>query len=290
MKELVVISGKGGTGKTTVTAALAALTPNKVLADCDVDAADLHLILDPTVGRTVDFYSGEIATIDPDACTQCGLCAEHCRYDAITEDFTVQKEHCEGCGVCAFVCPVQAATMQERMCGYWYDSTTRFGHMVHANLGIGEENSGKLVTTVRKEARTTAEKLSADLILTDGPPGVGCPVIASLGGTDLTLAVAEPTLSALHDLKRVYKLSRHFKVPMMVIINKADINAAIVEEIKCWCEEYDVEIAGVLPYDQVVTTAQIHGKSIVEYDPDGLGLTMRTIWDNVSRRLFADKA
>lgn len=290
MKELVVISGKGGTGKTTVTAALAALAPHKVMADCDVDAADLHLVLNPSVNETIDFYSGEIATIDPDACTQCGACIEHCRFEAITPEFTVQKEHCEGCGVCAFVCPVDAAKMNERMCGHWFSSSTRFGQMIHAHLGIGEENSGKLVTTVRKEARKAAEEIDADLILTDGPPGVGCPVIASLGGTDLALAVAEPTLSALHDLKRVHKLTDHFKVPMMVVINKSDINLDITEEIKTWCGEYGIEIAGILPYDQVVTAAQIHGKSVVEYDPDGVGATMRNVWDNVSQRLFAEKA
>ncbi|SKA68295.1 ATP-binding protein [Desulfobaculum bizertense] len=285
MKELVVISGKGGTGKTTVTAGLSSLGPKKVLADCDVDAADLHLILKPTVRATHEFFSGELASIDSSLCVECGQCIEHCRYDAITPDFVVHKEHCEGCGACEFVCPSGAAIMQERMCGHWYDSETRFGSMIHAALGIGEENSGKLVTTVRKEARRVAEDADVDLILTDGPPGVGCPVIASLGGTDMALAVAEPTLSAMHDLQRVHKLTEHFRVPMMAVINKSDINEEITEMIRQWCAESGVEIAGVLPYDQTVTAAQIHGKSVVEYDPDGFGQKMQSIWENVSKRL-----
>ncbi|NJB66550.1 MinD superfamily P-loop ATPase [Desulfobaculum xiamenense] len=287
MKELVVISGKGGTGKTTVTAALAALAGHKVMADCDVDAADLHLVLAPENRTATEFYSGQVAVIDPERCIRCGECATNCRYEAIDADFTVHKEHCEGCGVCAYVCPTDAAGMIERMCGHWYSSETRFGKMIHAHLGIGEENSGKLVTTVRKEARKAAEEVGAELIITDGPPGVGCPVIASLGGTDLALAVAEPTLSALHDLKRVHKLTRHFQVPMMAVVNKADINPLLTEEIRNWCTESGVEIAGVLPYDQIVTDAQIHGLSVVEHDPDGFGQHMRSVWDKVSRKLFA---
>ncbi|WP_461211163.1 ATP-binding protein [Desulfocurvus sp. DL9XJH121] len=285
MKEIVVISGKGGTGKTSVTAALAALGKNQVLADCDVDAADLHLILSPMVEKSEEFTAGERAAIDPGACTSCGLCAEHCRYGAISEDFRVIGENCEGCGVCAFVCPSGAAAMHPRVCGQWYVSATRFGPMVHARLGIAEENSGKLVTTVRKQARAIAEARGADLILTDGPPGIGCPVIASLGGANLALVVAEPTASALHDLKRVRGLAKHFDIPMMVVINKSGINAQITRDIREFCAAEGVEVAGELPYDPAFTQAQIRAQSVVEYDPRGRGEDMRRIRERIERLL-----
>jgi len=285
IKEIIVISGKGGTGKTSVTAALAALGPDKVLADCDVDAADLHLILNPEDTTSEDFVAGERAAIDPDLCTQCGLCAEHCRYGAISADFQVMGEHCEGCGVCAFVCPAGAATMHPRTCGVWHVAETRFGPMVHARLGIAEENSGKLVVTVRKAARKLAEGTGATLILTDGPPGIGCPVIASMGGADLALAVAEPTTSALHDLKRVHGLTKHFDIPLMVVINKSGINEEMSEQIKRFCAENGVEVAGTLPYDPVFTQAQIRGLSVTEFDPDGRGRDLAGIWARLEQRL-----
>lgn len=285
MKELVIISGKGGTGKTSVTAALASLGGSMVLADCDVDAADLHLVLAPDTKRTEPFVSGELARIDPDACTHCGECREHCRYNAIDDSYRVTIESCEGCGVCAYVCPAGAAVMEPRLCGDWYTSETRFGTMVHARLGIGEENSGKLVTTVRKAAKEIAEERQVDLMLTDGPPGIGCPVIASLGGADMALAVAEPTNCAVHDLERVRKLAAHFDIPLMVVINKADINTELVDDIRQFCRMENVEVAGELPYHRGFTQAQLAGQSVVEFDPEGLGKTLQAVRERILQHL-----
>lgn len=285
MKQLVVISGKGGTGKTSVVSALAALGPNKVLADCDVDAADLHLILSPDIVETNDFVSGERPYIDPDVCTQCGLCADHCRFDAISDDFAIIPEKCEGCGVCSYVCPVEAVSVEPRKCGQWFKSDTRFGTMIHAALGIGEENSGKLVTTVRNASAEAAKEVGAELVLVDGSPGVGCPVIASLTNADLAVFVAEPTISAVHDLKRVHKLTEHFKIPSMAIINKCGINAEQENEIRSFCAEKDILLAGELPYDTVFTKAQLAGLSAVEYDPEGMGKKIEKIWNTMESNL-----
>ncbi|WP_319779238.1 ATP-binding protein [Maridesulfovibrio sp.] len=281
MKQLVIISGKGGTGKTSVVAGLASIGPKKVLADCDVDAADLHLILHPEIKERHDFLSGERPEINPELCTQCGLCAEHCKFDAISDDFAVIPEKCEGCGVCSYVCPVEAVSVSPRLCGQWFRSETRFGQMVHAELGIGEENSGKLVTTVRNASAEIGEELGAEVVLVDGSPGVGCPVIASLTNADLAVFVAEPTISAIHDLKRVYKLTEHFKIPSMVIINKCGINADKENEIRAFCLEKEILIAGELPYDTIFSKAQLAGQSVVEYDPDGMGKKIEAIWDKM---------
>jgi MinD superfamily P-loop ATPase len=285
MKTIVVISGKGGTGKTSVTAALAGIGPKKALADCDVDAADLHLVLHPEIRATHDFYQGESASIDPELCVGCGMCLEHCRFGAITEDFRVREEHCEGCGVCAFVCPAQAAIMSPAHCGWWYSSQTRFGPMVHASLKIGAENSGKLVTTVRQESDKIAEEINADLVLVDGSPGVGCPVIASLTGADMALVVTEPTRAAQHDFERVIDLTRHFKIPAATVINKTGINPDVERDLEAVCSEHGVTLAGKLPYDTAVATAQIHGKTLCEHDPDGLGKNIRAIWETLEKQL-----
>ncbi|MFO7800746.1 MAG: ATP-binding protein [Desulfovermiculus sp.] len=281
MKEIVVISGKGGTGKTTVTAALAGLGPEKVIADCDVDAADMHLIMNPEIQTTHDFYSGELARIDPETCTQCGECREMCRFGAISEDFQVLAEHCEGCALCSHVCPVQAVHMHERLCGQWYESTTRFGPLVHASLGIGEENSGKLVTTVRKASQSTAEEKNFELVLVDGSPGIGCPVIASLTNADVALLVGEPTVSAIGDLHRVSELTAHFGIKTLALINKVDINPELVQEIKDFCAEQKIEIVGELPYAPAFTKAQLQRQTVCEYDPQGLGATMADIWTRI---------
>ncbi|SDL11093.1 MinD superfamily P-loop ATPase, contains an inserted ferredoxin domain [Maridesulfovibrio ferrireducens] len=283
MKQLVVISGKGGTGKTSVVAALASVGPKKVLADCDVDAADLHLILSPTILETNDFISGVHPTIDPELCVQCGLCVEHCKFGAISENFSIIPEKCEGCGVCAFVCPAEAVTEHPRNCGKWFKSDTRFGTMIHAALGIGEENSGKLVTTVRNASTAAGEENGAEIVLVDGSPGVGCPVIASLTNADLAVFVAEPTISAVHDLKRVHKLTEHFKIPSMTIINKCGINEDQENEIKRFCLEKEILIVGELPYDMGFTKAQLAGLSAVEFDPDGLGKNIKSIWEKMEK-------
>jgi MinD superfamily P-loop ATPase len=285
MKEIVVLSGKGGTGKTSVTAALAGLGPAKVLADCDVDAADLHLILAPSVLHQEPFIAGELAEIDPELCTSCGLCRDGCRFDAISENFQVIAEHCEGCGLCEFVCPVQAVIMHPRRCGDWYKSRTRFGTMIHAALDIGAENSGKLVTTVRRKSQEQAETEGVNLILTDGPPGIGCPAIASLTGADMVLLVAEPTVTAVHDLKRIVELTRHFKIDTAVVINKADLHPQLEQEIRAFCKASGLDVLGRLPYVDTFTLAQIKGQSVVEFDPDGLGKLFESLWNNLEKHL-----
>ncbi|OEU68155.1 MAG: (4Fe-4S)-binding protein [Desulfovibrio sp. S3730MH75] len=287
MKQIVVISGKGGTGKTSIVAALSSIGPKKVIVDCDVDAADLHLILKPTILDEQDFISGERPSIDLDTCVQCGMCVEHCKFGAISDEFIIIPEKCEGCGVCSFICPEGAVTVEPRNCGKWFKSSTRFGTLIHAALGIGEENSGKLVTTVRNASTDAGIKEGAELVLVDGSPGIGCPVIASLTNADLAVFVAEPTIPALHDLKRVYKLTEHFKIPSMVIINKCGINKNQENEIKDFCQENEISIAGELPYDLAFTKAQIAGLSAVEYDPEGLGAKIKVIWKELEKKLMA---
>ena len=266
MKELVIISGKGGTGKTSLVAAFASLAEKKVLCDADVDAADLHLLLNPTVKERHDFQSGHDAIINPEKCTQCGLCRDLCRWNAVREDFTVDPLDCEGCGVCVYFCPEQAVDFPTKTCGEWYASDTRFGPMVHARLGIAEENSGKLVTQVRQEAGKLAEAKGFDLILTDGPPGVGCPVIASLGGADAVLIVTEPTVSGRHDMERVVQLAAFFRVPVMVCVNKADLNADASADIQRFSEEKGCAFLGLIPFDPVFTKAMVAAQTIIEYD------------------------
>lgn len=285
MKEVVVISGKGGTGKTSIVSALAGLGPDKVLADCDVDAADLHLILEPTIRETSEFWSGELASIDPDLCVQCGECLTHCRFGAISDTFQVMQEHCEGCGVCAHICPTDAAIMIPRMCGHWYRSDTRFGPMIHAALGIGEENSGKLVTTVRRASHELAESLGRELVLVDGSPGIGCPVIASLANADLAVIVAEPTISAIHDMQRVHDLTGHFGVKALTVINKANINPTLVSEINDYCREKNIPVIGTLPYDTTFTQSQIIGRTICEFDPEGTGKMLEEVWEKLAVHL-----
>jgi MinD superfamily P-loop ATPase len=284
MKQLTVISGKGGTGKTTLTAAFAALAQNHVIADGDVDAADLHLILNPLPKKEELFYGGRVPALDKKACDECGLCAEHCRFDAI-HDFTIDPISCEGCGVCAHVCPQRAITMKESLCGRWFVSQTRFGPLVHARLGIAEENSGKLVTLVRQQARMIAENENKELIIVDGPPGIGCPVIAALTGVDMVFVVTEPTVSGIHDLERVLGVARHFGVPATVCVNKADINPENAAKIKTYCDEKGIALAGEIPYDPIVTKAMVAKKSIVEFDDGPIASEVRKIWGTVSEAL-----
>ena len=269
MKELVVLSGKGGTGKTTVVGCFAALARNKVMVDCDVDAADLHLLLQPVTRETREFWSGQVAVIDDDRCTQCGLCEDVCRFRAI-DNFVVNPIPCEGCGFCAHVCPEGAIVMREQLSGKWFVSDTRFGSLVHAKLGIAQENSGKLVTVVRQAARTIAEEQGADYVISDGPPGIGCPVISSLSGTNLALIVTEPTLSGIHDMDRAIAVCRHFGVPATVCINKYDINEENTRQIERHCQELGIEMAARIPFDNVVTEALSHGLPVVEYSHNGV--------------------
>jgi MinD superfamily P-loop ATPase len=293
MKELVVISGKGGTGKTSLVASFASLAKNAVLADCDVDAADLHLVLAPTVERREAFTSGHEAIIRQADCIRCGACLAHCRFDAVKTDgraageaeFTIDPVSCEGCGVCVHFCPVKAIDFPERTCGEWFVSATRHGPMVHARLGIAAENSGKLVSLVRKEARRIAEEQGRDLILVDGPPGIGCPVIASIGGCSLVLAVTEPTPSGNHDLARVMELAEHFKTPLLVCINKCDINPEVSRQIEQEVKRRGHSVVAHLPYDPVVTQAQMAGQSVVEYANGPLAEQLRGLWQRLEQEM-----
>jgi len=265
MKQLAILSGKGGTGKTTITASLAVLAKNAVVADCDVDAPDLHMLLHPKVIETQEFKGSKLAVIDEEKCIECGLCREKCRFEAITEDFRIDYIACEGCGVCTIICPVEAITLTERISGHAYISKTEYGFMAHAMLSPGEANSGKLVTLVRQNAKILAEREHSDLIIIDGPPGIGCPVIASVAGVNAGLVVTEPTMSGIHDLERALQLLRHFNISPFVCVNMYDINKDNTDKIVNFCREHEIDVVGKISFNPVVTKALINGKPIVEY-------------------------
>jgi MinD superfamily P-loop ATPase len=285
MKELVIISGKGGTGKTTFVASFAALTTQAVLADCDVDAADLHLLLHPTIKQREEFRSGVTAYIDPEKCTHCGKCQEVCRFDAIDDSHVVNTFACEGCRICWYVCPVKAIDMRENVCGEWFISETKYGPMVHARLKAAEENSGKLVALVREQAKYLAEEQGKSLVLIDGSPGIGCPVISSIAGATMVLVVTEPTLSGLHDLQRVAELTAHFSIPTGVCVNKYDLNHQISDEIKAYCSENKLRFLGKIPYDRIVVEALVHQIPIVEYSRNAIRETIARIWEQIEQQL-----
>ena len=292
MKELVIISGKGGTGKTSIVASFAALADKCVLADADVDAADLHLILDPRTVHREQFSGGSRARIMSEQCIACGKCEEVCRFDAVTYDGpgngTVDKTYridpiaCEGCGVCAYFCAENAIEFAPVVNGELFVSETRHGPMVHAKLGVAEENSGKLVSLVRTRAKAIVQERKLDLVLIDGSPGIGCPVISSITGADHVLIVTEPTLSGLHDLRRVTDLTTHFGIKTQICINKWDLNEDLALEIEAQARQRSVRVAGRIRYDQAITKAQIKKKSIVEYAHDGAAADIRQLWAEVS--------
>jgi len=263
MKEITVISGKGGTGKTSITASFAVMAENHVITDCDVDAANLHLLLAPEVVETKNFWGMPGVEIDAEKCTGCGLCETLCRYDAVS-DGKVDKLLCEGCLVCYHACPARAVRQVENLAGEWYLSRTRYGPFVHARLGVAQDNSGKLVARVRQKARDLAEKTGRNLIVTDGPPGIGCPVISALGGTDLALVVTEPTLSAMHDLIRVLDLAAHFGVQAAVCINKWDINPDNCRAVEDTCRAMNVPVLGRIPYDSAFIAAALEKKPVIK--------------------------
>jgi MinD superfamily P-loop ATPase len=312
MKELVVISGKGGTGKTSLVASFAAQAGSVVTADCDVDAADLHLLLGPEIERRHKFSGGKVASIDPELCNSCGTCQELCRYDAVTKIdrgeqvereagfgkgarerkhgrphhgrhdlYTIDKIACEGCGVCAYFCPQDAISFDDEENGEWYVSNTRFGPMTHARLLPGAENSGKLVTLVRNEAKRIADEGGIELVLIDGSPGIGCPVIASVSGADLAVVVTEPTMSGIHDLERVVELTRHFDIETAVVVNKFDINEDMTRDIEEFAKRAGIRMLGGIRYDEAVTRAQIEGATAVEFSDGPASNDIRRIWNAV---------
>jgi MinD superfamily P-loop ATPase len=295
MKELVVISGKGGTGKTSLVACFAALAENKVLADCDVDAADLYLVIEPRIRQCRPFYGGKVARIKAGHCIACGKCEEVCRFDAVFFDgpgnginpktFRIDPIACEGCGVCTWFCAEEAIEFEEEASGEWFISDTRIGPMVHAKLGVAKENSGKLVTLVRNEAKKLAEEEKLELILTDGSPGIGCPVISSITGADLVLVVTEPTLSAKHDVERILQLCSHFDIPSLVCINKYDLNTDMAMQIEDYCKEHNLPVMGRIRFDLKFTKAQIAGKSLVEYSSTGTAGEVKALWRCVTDAL-----
>ena len=292
MREIVVLSGKGGTGKTTLSASLAHLAASAIICDLDVDAPDMHLLLQPEKGSIFRFISGHEAVIRPNGCERCGTCAAACHFVAIQGDDppSVNPIKCEGCKLCVALCPSEAIAFKPKHCGDWYNSRTRFGDMVHAQLFPAEENSGRLVTLLRRQARALAEAQGLDLILADGPPGIGCPVIAALSGIDLAVLVTEPTVSGRHDLERVLELCRHFNIPAGIVINKCDLNLDQARRIKAFGQEHRWPLLGELPHDRVFTEAMIRGLTITEYDPEGLGRAVREIWNHIVRKTAPARA
>ncbi|MFH1594307.1 MAG: ATP-binding protein [Candidatus Omnitrophota bacterium] len=281
MKQIVVISGKGGTGKTVLTASFAALAKNASFADCDVDAPDLHLLLKPEIKEKHEFRSGKTAKIDKRLCQECGKCIDICRFDALRKDFTIDSISCEGCAVCSRVCPTNAITMEENLSGEWFISETKYGPMVHARLGIAEENSGKLVTLVRQNAKKIAEERNKDYCIIDGPPGIGCPVIASLANVDLALIVTEPTLSGIHDMERVADVTKHFSINTKVVINKYDINFKNAQDIRKICQVRKVEVVAELPFSENVTRSVVRGMPIVEFCNDQIAKDIVALWKKI---------
>ncbi|MCR4391409.1 MAG: ATP-binding protein [Candidatus Acetothermia bacterium] len=288
MTELVVISGKGGTGKTTAVGAIAALARDKVIADCDVDAADLHLLLRPKVEETVSYEGSELAEIEARLCIGCGRCLEACRFDAVVpmdNRFRIDSLSCEGCGACAHACPVGAIELRPRLSGWIHVSRTPYGTLVHGELRPGEGTSGKLVTQVRMRARALGRLEGAKLLLVDGPPGIGCPVIASLSGAHAAMGVTEPSLAALHDLARVVEVARHFRVRTYVVINKADLAEDMAERIEAFALEQGLSVLGRIPYDEAVTEAQAAGRPVVDRSTGAAAQALRSIWDRLSQEL-----
>jgi MinD superfamily P-loop ATPase len=294
LKQLTVLSGKGGTGKTSIVASFSALSKNSVIADCDVDAANLSLVTGAHIVSSETFCGGKKARINQKACVGCGRCKDLCRFDAIKdgahgefyeETFEIDLVSCEGCGVCVYFCPQQAIELSDVVSGEWFLSDTCHGTLVHARLGIAQENSGKLVTLVRTNAQRVAEERNRDLIIIDGAPGIGCPVIASVTGADCALMVAEPTLSGLHDLKRICELTAHFQIPTFVCVNKHDLNPEMTRRIAQYSSEHGLQTPGNVRYDPAVTQAQISGTSVVEYADNGAADDIRKLWRNVAALL-----
>ena len=289
MNEITILSGKGGTGKTSISAAFATLDNHATVADCDVDAANLYLILQPQNYRDENFVTGFKAIIDNNKCSQCGVCAELCRFDAIhcvDGQYTITENDCDGCKLCSRLCPSEAITMMPNDKSRWFIGNYRNGVMIHARLAPGEENSGKLVSVVRDQARTVAEENKCNTIIIDGPPGTGCPVISSVTGAKLAVIVTEPSRSGFHDLKRIIELTSNFSIQNGVIVNKHDLNPGMTQQIVRWCNEMGIPVLGQLPFDAQVVTAMVNCKSITEWMPDApVSIEIKRIWNNVKLML-----
>jgi MinD superfamily P-loop ATPase len=289
MKQLTILSGKGGTGKTTLTASFAVLAKNAVVADCDVDAPDLHILLHPEIVETQEFSGSKIAVIDKAKCFDWGLCRKKCRFGAIPRNLEVDPVSCEGCGVCTVVCPANAITLTERNSGYAYISKTKYGFMTHALLNPSEGNSGKLVTLVRQNAKNIAKRENSSLIIIDGPPGIGCPVIASVTGVDAGLVVTEPTMSGIHDLQRALQLLEHFSVTPLVCVNMCDINVDNTRNIVSFCKENKVEVVGKIHFSSKVTEAMVNGKTIIECFPqEVVAKEIERVWEKIYSSVFGE--
>ena len=282
MKQIAVISGKGGTGKTSLVASFAALAGEKaVLVDSDVDAANLSLVTGSEIFEEYEFRASKVAVIDQQKCNECDLCRELCRFDAIESSYEVDPISCEGCGFCSYICPVEAIAMTEKRSGSWFVSKTACGLLVHARLGIAEENSGKLVSKIRERGRELAESEKLEYVIIDGPPGIGCPVIASLSGVDQALIVTEPTVSGVHDLKRVFDVCRHFDIPASVCINRYDLSEIQSNIIEEYCFGQGIPLAGKIPLDRAFVDAQVAGMPVVRFAGGQLLERISLIWDQV---------
>ena len=287
MKQITIISGKGGTGKTSIIAALASVAENAVIADCDVDAADLFLVLKPQILFENKYLGGKTAVIDYSKCTNCGICKDLCRFDAINtieNRITISEFSCDGCELCKRVCPEDAISMIQSDSSRWFISDSRFGPMVYARLGIAEDNSGKLVTVVREEAKKIAKDKNRDFVIIDGPPGIGCPVIASITGVDIAIIVTEPTQSGLHDLKRVVELVNNFNIKPLIILNKFDLNKEMSEVIEKYCKKNDIEIIAWIPFNRIFVDAMVNQQTIVEYNKfSELSNIIQSIWNKIQK-------